>query len=221
MTIKVHHLRPAPGPKTAKTRVGRGEGVEGQDRPVAAPRAPRPATNVPAALRGWADAHPHAAAEAARASRTRSRSSTRWSTWTGSPSCSPSGGAGQPSTSWSTAGAVRKGQPRQGARHRRARRRDTSRCRRTRSARPPRRRSPRPVAPSPSCTQHGARSLATAARSRWGIPVSRCRRCSGTGIGGCLKVRQFISGARLRYPGVPCRCAAPSPSATASRGPGG
>jgi len=26
MTIKVHHLRPAPGAKTAKTRVGRGEG---------------------------------------------------------------------------------------------------------------------------------------------------------------------------------------------------
>jgi large subunit ribosomal protein L15 len=25
-TIKVHHLRPAPGAKTAKTRVGRGEG---------------------------------------------------------------------------------------------------------------------------------------------------------------------------------------------------
>ena len=27
MTLKVHHLRPAPGAKTAKTRVGRGEGV--------------------------------------------------------------------------------------------------------------------------------------------------------------------------------------------------
>ncbi|MEI8083218.1 MAG: 50S ribosomal protein L15 [Actinomycetes bacterium] len=26
MTLKVHHLRPAPGAKTAKTRVGRGEG---------------------------------------------------------------------------------------------------------------------------------------------------------------------------------------------------
>jgi len=26
MTIKIHHLRPAPGAKTAKTRVGRGEG---------------------------------------------------------------------------------------------------------------------------------------------------------------------------------------------------
>ena len=26
MALKVHHLRPAPGAKTAKTRVGRGEG---------------------------------------------------------------------------------------------------------------------------------------------------------------------------------------------------
>ena len=30
MTIKVHHLRPAPGAKTAKTRVGRGEGSQGK-----------------------------------------------------------------------------------------------------------------------------------------------------------------------------------------------
>ncbi|MGN6089508.1 MAG: 50S ribosomal protein L15 [Actinomycetes bacterium] len=30
MTLKVHHLRPAPGAKTAKTRVGRGEGSKGK-----------------------------------------------------------------------------------------------------------------------------------------------------------------------------------------------
>jgi large subunit ribosomal protein L15 len=30
MAIKVHHLRPAPGSKTAKTRVGRGEGSKGK-----------------------------------------------------------------------------------------------------------------------------------------------------------------------------------------------
>ncbi|HEY7222134.1 MAG TPA: 50S ribosomal protein L15 [Micromonosporaceae bacterium] len=30
MTIKVHHLRPAPGAHTAKTRVGRGEGSKGK-----------------------------------------------------------------------------------------------------------------------------------------------------------------------------------------------
>ena len=29
MALKVHHLRPAPGAKTAKTRVGRGEGGHG------------------------------------------------------------------------------------------------------------------------------------------------------------------------------------------------
>ena len=30
MTLKVHHLRPAPGAKTAKTRVGRGEASKGK-----------------------------------------------------------------------------------------------------------------------------------------------------------------------------------------------
>jgi large subunit ribosomal protein L15 len=30
VTIKVHHLRPAPGAKTAKTRVGRGEASKGK-----------------------------------------------------------------------------------------------------------------------------------------------------------------------------------------------
>ena len=30
MTIKVHHLRPAPGAKTSKMRVGRGEGSKGK-----------------------------------------------------------------------------------------------------------------------------------------------------------------------------------------------
>jgi large subunit ribosomal protein L15 len=30
MTIKVHHLRPAPGARTEKTRVGRGEGSKGK-----------------------------------------------------------------------------------------------------------------------------------------------------------------------------------------------
>ncbi|SRR5690606_15037785 len=30
MPIKVHHLRPAPGSRTAKTRVGRGEGSKGK-----------------------------------------------------------------------------------------------------------------------------------------------------------------------------------------------
>jgi large subunit ribosomal protein L15 len=30
VTLKVHHLRPAPGAKTARTRVGRGEGSKGK-----------------------------------------------------------------------------------------------------------------------------------------------------------------------------------------------
>src|SRR5215217_7490374 len=30
MTLKLHHLRPAPGSKTAKSRVGRGEGSKGK-----------------------------------------------------------------------------------------------------------------------------------------------------------------------------------------------
>ena len=30
MTLKLHHLRPAPGAKTEKTRVGRGEGSKGK-----------------------------------------------------------------------------------------------------------------------------------------------------------------------------------------------
>src|SRR5881275_35017 len=30
MTLKVHHLRPAPGAHTKKTRVGRGEGSKGK-----------------------------------------------------------------------------------------------------------------------------------------------------------------------------------------------
>lgn len=30
MTLKVHHLRPAPGSRTARTRVGRGEGSKGK-----------------------------------------------------------------------------------------------------------------------------------------------------------------------------------------------
>ena len=42
MTIKLHDLRPAPGSKTKRTRVGRGEGSKGKTA-GAAPRAPRPA----------------------------------------------------------------------------------------------------------------------------------------------------------------------------------
>jgi large subunit ribosomal protein L15 len=51
MTIKVHHLRPAPGAKTAKTRVGRGEGSKGKTagRGTKGSKARR---NIPASFEG-------------------------------------------------------------------------------------------------------------------------------------------------------------------------
>ena len=45
MTLKVHHLRPAPGAKTAKTRVGRGEASKGKT-------AGRGTNQVPARFEG-------------------------------------------------------------------------------------------------------------------------------------------------------------------------
>jgi large subunit ribosomal protein L15 len=51
MAIKVHHLRPAPGAKTPKTRVGRGEGSKGKTagRGTKGSKARR---NIPAAFEG-------------------------------------------------------------------------------------------------------------------------------------------------------------------------
>src|ERR1700712_2471928 len=51
MPIKIHHLRPAPGAKTAKTRVGRGEGSKGKTagRGTKGSKARR---NIPAAFEG-------------------------------------------------------------------------------------------------------------------------------------------------------------------------
>ncbi|MFB9237458.1 50S ribosomal protein L15 [Plantactinospora siamensis] len=51
MTIKVHHLRPAPGAKTEKTRVGRGEGSKGKTagRGTKGSKARR---NIPAGFEG-------------------------------------------------------------------------------------------------------------------------------------------------------------------------
>ena len=48
MAIKVHHLRPAPGAKTAKTRVGRGEGSKGKT----AGRGTKARYSVPAGFEG-------------------------------------------------------------------------------------------------------------------------------------------------------------------------
>ena len=51
MTIKIHHLRPAPGAKTAKTRVGRGEGSKGKTAGRGT-KGTKARKNVPAAFEG-------------------------------------------------------------------------------------------------------------------------------------------------------------------------
>ncbi|MFC8042702.1 50S ribosomal protein L15 [Nocardia sp. NPDC057353] len=51
MTIKLHHLRPAPGEKTAKTRVGRGEGSKGKTAGRGT-KGTKARKNVPAAFEG-------------------------------------------------------------------------------------------------------------------------------------------------------------------------
>lgn len=52
MTIKVHHLRPAPGAKTAKTRVGRGEGGRRGKTAGRGTKGTKARKNVPAAFEG-------------------------------------------------------------------------------------------------------------------------------------------------------------------------
>ncbi|HEX5595228.1 MAG TPA: 50S ribosomal protein L15 [Micromonosporaceae bacterium] len=51
MTIKVHHLRPAPGAKTEKTRVGRGDGSKGKTAGRGT-KGSKARKNVPAAFEG-------------------------------------------------------------------------------------------------------------------------------------------------------------------------
>ncbi|MGH3933350.1 MAG: 50S ribosomal protein L15 [Pseudonocardiaceae bacterium] len=51
MTIKIHHLRPAPGAKTTKTRVGRGEGSKGKTAGRGT-KGTKARKNVPAAFEG-------------------------------------------------------------------------------------------------------------------------------------------------------------------------
>src|SRR5262245_37090697 len=52
MTIKVHHLRPAPGAKTDKKRVGRGEGGKGGKTAGRGTKGTKARKNVPAAFEG-------------------------------------------------------------------------------------------------------------------------------------------------------------------------
>lgn len=51
MSIKIHHLRPAVGAKTAKTRVGRGEGSKGKTAGRGT-KGTKARKNVPAAFEG-------------------------------------------------------------------------------------------------------------------------------------------------------------------------
>ncbi|MEV0646567.1 50S ribosomal protein L15 [Phytomonospora sp. NPDC050363] len=51
MTVKIHHLRPAPGSNTAKTRVGRGEGSKGKTAGRGT-KGTKARKNVPAAFEG-------------------------------------------------------------------------------------------------------------------------------------------------------------------------
>jgi large subunit ribosomal protein L15 len=51
MTIKVHHLRPAPGAKTEKTRLGRGEGSKGKSAGRGT-KGSKARKNVPASFEG-------------------------------------------------------------------------------------------------------------------------------------------------------------------------
>jgi large subunit ribosomal protein L15 len=50
--IKIHHLRPAPGAKTEKTRVGRGEGGKGGKTAGRGTKGTKARKNVPAAFEG-------------------------------------------------------------------------------------------------------------------------------------------------------------------------
>ncbi len=52
MTLKLHHLRPAPGAKTAKTRVGRGEGGKRGKTAGRGTKGTKARYQVPAAFEG-------------------------------------------------------------------------------------------------------------------------------------------------------------------------
>ena len=64
-TLKVHHLRPAPGANTAKTRVGRGEGSKGKTAGRGT-KGTKARYQVPASFEGGQTPAAHASAEAAR-----------------------------------------------------------------------------------------------------------------------------------------------------------
>ena len=107
MTIKVHHLRPAPGAKTAKTRVGRGEASKGKTAGRGT-KGTGARKNVPAGFEGGS-CRCTCGCRSSRASRTASGSSSRSSTSVSWPTLFPAGGA-VGVDELVAAGAVRKGQ---------------------------------------------------------------------------------------------------------------
>lgn len=77
MPLKLHHLRPAPGAKTEKTRVGRGEGGKGGKTAGRGTKGTGARKNVPQNFEGG-QMPLHMRLPSCAASRTRSGSSTRW-----------------------------------------------------------------------------------------------------------------------------------------------
>ncbi len=146
MTLKLHHLRPAPGAKTAKTRVGRGEGSKGKTAGRGT-KGTKARYQVPACVRGRPDAPAHAPAQAEGLQEPLQGRVPGRQPATGSASCSPR------AAPWRRRprrqGRGPQGPAGQGARPGRPRR-SPSRSAPTRSPAPPRRRSRLPAAPPPS-----------------------------------------------------------------------
>ncbi len=88
MTIKLHHLRPAPGSKTDKIRVGRGEGSKGKTAGRGT-KGTKARKNVPAGFEGGQMPLHMRLPEAQGLHEPHSASSTRSSMSATSPVCSP------------------------------------------------------------------------------------------------------------------------------------
>ena len=146
MTIKLHHLRPAPGAKTEKTRVGRGEGSKGKTAGRGT-KGTKARKNVPAAFEGG-QMPLHMRLPKLKGFKNRFRTEYQVVNVGRLAKLFPEGGA-VGIDDWSQAGAVaRTSSSRFSATARSA---SPFRSPRTSSPAPPRRRSPPPVEPPPSC----------------------------------------------------------------------
>ena len=108
MTLKVHHLRPAPGAHTPKTRVGRGEGSKGKTAGRGT-KGTGARGNTSARFEGG-QTPLHMRLPKLSGFKSPTRSSSRSSTSTGSRRCSRRA-ARSTRTRLAEAGAVRRGQP--------------------------------------------------------------------------------------------------------------